>query len=208
MDHFIEGFILQASLIPALGAQNLYVLESGLKKQHHLLVALICTFCDSILIAIGVAGAASIFVQIPTLKIGFGILGLLFLIYYGAKKILEAFGEVNEVQMGTTSALVVKQTILLALSFSLLNPHVYLDTIILIGGYSAKFSELLSRAKFGMGAASFSFIWFFGLSIFASYISKHLKSPKMQRVVALLSGLILLGLSWRLGCNVYNWFKP
>jgi len=208
MDQFIVGFFLQASLIPALGAQNLFVLESGLRKQRHLLVALICTLCDSVLIAIGVAGAASIFVQIPILKIGFGILGLLFLMYYGGKKILEGFGEVSETCVRKTSTINFRQTIFLALSFSLLNPHVYLDTIILIGGYSAKFPELLSRAKFGIGAASFSTIWFFGLSIFASYISLHLKSPKMLRAISLLSGLILLGLSWKLGCDVYKWFKP
>jgi L-lysine exporter family protein LysE/ArgO len=73
MNQFIEGFLLQASLIFALGAQNLFVLESGLKKQRNLLVALICSICDATLIAVGVAGAASIFVQVPTLKIGFGL---------------------------------------------------------------------------------------------------------------------------------------
>jgi L-lysine exporter family protein LysE/ArgO len=96
MNQFIEGFLLQASLILALGAQNLFVLESGLKRQRHLLVALICSICDTVLIAVGVAGAASIFVQVPSLKICSGALGVLFLIYYGVKKILEGFRDFDD----------------------------------------------------------------------------------------------------------------
>jgi arginine exporter protein ArgO len=77
--------------------------------------------------------------------------------------------------------------------------------MILIGGYSAKFPDLFRRAVFGLGAASFSVIWFFGLSLFASALSRFLNNRKMMRIIALVSGLILLGLSWRLGTEVYEW---
>jgi L-lysine exporter family protein LysE/ArgO len=105
----------------------------------------------------------------------------------------------------TATASSLKQVVVLTLSFSLLNPHVYLDTVILIGGYSAKFTALVDRAKFGFGAASFSILWFFGLSVFASILSSFLNNEKMMKRIALVSGLILVGLSWKLGRDVYQW---
>lgn len=205
MELFIEGFLLQASLILALGAQNIFVLESGLKKQRHVLVATVCSICDAILILIGVIGAATLFVKVPLLKIIFGTIGVLFLSFYGFKKLKEAFDNkinVHEEQIGLSS---IKKVILLSLGFSLLNPHVYLDTIILIGGYSAKFKSLSERFIFGSGAASFSALWFFGLAIFAGLMSTILKNPRNMRIVSIISGIILLILSFKLGSDVYAW---
>lgn len=202
---FLEGFLLQASLILALGAQNLFVLESGLKKQRHLAAALVCSVCDALLIAVGVLGAASIFVQVPLLKILFGVAGVAFLFYYGVLKSQEGLfsSEAQTVKSETASDL--KRVVLLSLSFSLLNPHVYLDTVVLIGGYSAKFSELPDRGVFGLGAASFSTLWFFGLAIFASYMGRFLQNSRAMKKVSLVSGIILLVLSWKLGRDVYKW---
>lgn len=205
MSQFFEGFFLQASLIFALGAQNIFVLESGLKKTRPLLVATICTLCDSLLIALGVLGAATIFVQVPLLKIAFGILGVAFLAGYGIKKIREGFSSgAASVKRPTVTS---KEVIGLALSFSLLNPHVYLDTVILIGGYSAKFPALSTRAIFGAGAASFSTLWFFGLAIFGSAASALLNSPSRMKKVSLISGIILLALSIKLGMDVAGWLQ-
>lgn len=206
MPIFLEGFLLQASLILALGAQNIFVLESGLKKQRHLLVAFVCSLCDAILILIGVAGAASVFVQIPILKTGFGILGVLFLLFYGVKKLREGFRPVVAEAGHAETSSSLKKVVLLSLGFSLLNPHVYLDTVILIGGYSAKFSELSSRIQFGAGAASFSTIWFFGLALFAYSCRRLLNNPRGMQVVSILSGIILIVLSFKLGHDVYSWF--
>ncbi len=85
---FWEGFVLQASLILAFGAQNLFVLESGLKKDNHFIVAFICTLCDFILIFIGLMGFSYLFNKFPDLKIVFGLLGVAFLTITGLKKIL------------------------------------------------------------------------------------------------------------------------
>lgn len=205
MTIYSQGFLLQASLILALGAQNLFVLESGLKKQNHLLVALICSICDAFLIAVGVAGAATLFVQIPFLKILFGTLGVIFLIYYGIKKIHESFNVSPESHSQVSAPINLKKVILLSLSFSLLNPHVYLDTVVLIGGYSTKFPEILDRIKFGFGAASFSALWFFGLSQFSYYLSSILKSQKAMKRISFFAGTLLLILAWKLGNDVYNW---
>ncbi|MBY0515964.1 MAG: LysE family transporter [Bacteriovoracaceae bacterium] len=205
MNFFLEGFLLQASLIFALGAQNVFVLESGIKKQNHLLVATICSLCDALLIAIGVAGAASFFVQVPLVKIGFGILGVAFLVFYGLKKIKESFKSSQEGSTKADKKFSRKEVILLSLSFSLLNPHVYLDTIVLIGGYSAKFVELSDRLIFGFGATSFSVLWFYGLSLFAAILNKVLSNQKAMKIIALISGLILIVLALKLGLDVYRW---
>ncbi len=205
MNQFIEGFLLQASLILALGAQNLFVLETGLKKQRNFLVALICSICDTILIGVGIIGATTLFVQIPSLKVIFGILGVLFLFYYGVKKVIEGFANIDNTQIKIQTDITLKQTVLLTLSFSLLNPHVYLDTIILIGGYAAKFLSLEDKIQFGAGVASFSTVWFFGLSLFAYSLSELLKNPKTLKIISLISGTVLLVLSWKLGFDVYQW---
>jgi len=206
MNPYLEGLFLQASLILALGAQNLFVLESGLRKRRHFFVAALCTLCDTTLITLGVLGAASIFVQIPWLKILFGFLGVAFLAYYGLLKLRErpvvsvnaSDGDAEPVSV----ALVAGQT----LAFSLLNPHVYLDTIILIGGYSSRFPLAWDRFVFGMGASTFSLIWFFGLSFAAAAMSRTMNNSKVMRCVSVVSGVVLLALALKLGMDVWGWW--
>lgn len=203
---FLQGFFLQASLILALGAQNIFVLNSGLKKEHHYLVALVSSLCDTFLIFVGVLGVASIFVQVPLLKILLGLCGVLFLVYYGVLKLNEARVGVNlsieDSQIGNR-----KKTILTTLGFSLLNPHVYLDTVVLIGGYSAKFDDFLARFYFGLGASLFSTLWFFALVLLASVSSQFLKNQRAMKMVSFVSGVILITLSMKLGWDVYSWVK-
>lgn len=201
---FLQGFLLQASLILALGAQNIFVLQSGLRRERHLLVALVSAVCDALLIFVGVLGVATIFVQVPILKIALGVVGVGFLLFYGLLKIREAKNGMhvsNDVIQTTT----LKRTLFTTLGFSLLNPHVYLDTVVLIGGYSSKFVLLAERFNFGAGAATFSTIWFFGLALLASALRKLLDNPKAMRIVSLISGLILIVLAFKLGRDVYGW---
>jgi L-lysine exporter family protein LysE/ArgO len=195
---FIQGFFLQASLILALGAQNIFVLNSGLRREHHLLVALISSICDTLLVFVGVLGIASIFVQIPVLKIGLGIVGVGFLLFYGILKLREAKRGTTVLQE-STRVTTIKHTIFTSLGFSLLNPHVYLDTVVLIGGYSYE------RFYFGAGAASFSTIWFFSLALLAAFGSRLLNNVQAMRVVSLISGLVLLILAVKLGRDVWSW---
>ncbi len=202
---FVQGFFLQASLILALGAQNIFVLNSGLRRQRHLLVALVSSFCDALLVFVGVLGVATIFVQVPALKISLGVVGIGFLLFYGLLKLKEAKNGF-EISYESKQATSTKQTILTALGFSLLNPHVYLDTVVLIGGYSTKFSDLTERFYFGAGASSFSTIWFFGLALLASLGSRLLSDPKAMRIISLISGVILVALAIKLGIDVVGWF--
>jgi len=200
----IQGFLLQASLILALGAQNIFVLNSGLRKKRHFLVALVSSICDTTLIFVGVLGVATFFIQYPILKISLGIAGVSFLFFYGAMKINESR---NTIAITTTSSDTTNfwQTVFASLAFSLLNPHVYLETIVLVGGYSSKFSVLSERFFFGLGASSFSTLWFFGLAFSASLFGSFLNNQKAMRMVSLVSGIILVLLALKLGAEVTHW---
>lgn len=203
---FAQGFFLQASLILALGAQNIFVLNSGLRRQRHLLVASVCSVCDMLLVFIGVLGVATIFMQFPLLKIGLGVLGVGFLFYYGLLKLKEAKNG-TVLTESASQKMTIRKTILTSLGFSLLNPHVYLDTVVLIGGYSSKFSDIGERFYFGLGASLFSAIWFFSLALVASAANRFLNNPKSMRWVSLISSLVLMGLALKLGYDVWDWIR-
>lgn len=204
MANFWEGFILQAGLILALGAQNVFVLESGLKRNHHILVASICTLCDVVLIGVGVAGAATLFARYPQLKQTVGMLGVGFLIHYAYLKLKEKHHEAVK-QEGHGSK---KGAIASALAFSLLNPHVYLDTQILIGGYATRIAGMDERYLFGAGAAVFSAIWFYTLAIGAAKMNRFFSDVKIRRVISICTGIILLLLAAKLGNDLFHWFEP
>jgi L-lysine exporter family protein LysE/ArgO len=201
---FTEGLLLQAGLIFALGAQNIFVLEAGLKKEHPLGVSFTCFFCDLLLIMIGVAGAGSIFSAFSQLKILIGLVGVLFLAYYGLSKIFLPQGVVNfEEKSKIKSGL--KNSILLAMTFSLLNPHAYLDAFILIGGYSVKYHALNDRFVLGFGAACFSLLWFIFLIRASSLMKPLFSNVKSLRIITACCGVVLVVLSFRLGLDVYSW---
>ena len=203
---FAQGFFLQASLILALGAQNIFVLNSGLHRQRHLLVATVCTLCDALLILGGVLGVATFFIQIPTLKICLGVIGVCFLFIYAILKLREFWRGVEfpDSDFVTVST---RKIIFTSLGFSLLNPHVYLDTVVLVGGYSTAFSIFYERLYFGIGAATFSLVWFFSLAILASYGARVLRNRKAMGTISLISGVILMILAIKLGFDVTGWIE-
>lgn len=204
---FLEGLVLQASLIFALGAQNLFVLESGLKRQHHLMVSIVCFLCDLTLILLGVAGAATLFTHYPYLKIMVGLLGVSFLFSYGLSKLLSTSLTTTLVQESSSFKIPMKKSILLALTFSILNPHAYLDAFILIGGFSAKYDAMMDRIVLGLGAAFYSGIWFLLLSSLSSVMKPFLEHPGRMRWVMSTAGVALIVLSGKLGIDVMGWVR-
>jgi L-lysine exporter family protein LysE/ArgO len=201
---YVEGMLLQAGLIFALGPQNLFVLESGLKRHYHLTVSVVCFLCDLTLIMLGTAGAATFFNRFPEVKILVGILGVGFLVLYGIEKLrhrdqrhlsLEAHGRRSCYRAAIYSAVI----------FSVVNPHAYLDGIVLIGGYSSKYGELNQRLMLGWGAASFSLLWFLLLSIGASVMVPLFNSERKLRFIMTCAGVVLLGLSLKLSGDVVGW---
>ncbi|MFP5384888.1 MAG: LysE/ArgO family amino acid transporter [Bacteriovoracia bacterium] len=203
---YLEGMLLQASLIFALGPQNLFVLESGLKRHYHLTVSFVCFFCDLTLIMLGVAGAATFFNQFPQIKIIVGLLGVLFLILYGVGKLKHDDQEHLQFE-NNGKRTCYKAAIVSAVVFSVVNPHAYLDGIVLIGGYSSKYTDLSTRLALGLGAASFSLIWFLLLSVGASVMVPFFKSEKRMRFIMSSAGIILIIMSAKLGMDVFTWIE-
>lgn len=203
---FMEGLLLQASLIFALGAQNLFVLESGIRRHYPVSISFVCFACDLTLIMLGVAGAGTLFSAFPLIKIVVGILGVIFMFQYGLGKLLGPVGakELNDVLEHKKN---LKRSLMLAVTFSVLNPHAYLDAFILIGGFSSKYALLSDRLLVGLGAAAFSLIWFLVLSGASSVMKPLLCQPSRMRVVMSVAGLFLLFLSAKLGMDVYSWIK-
>lgn len=201
---FLEGMLIQAGLIFALGPQNLYVLESGLKRRHHLAVSFACFFCDLLLIMAGVIGAATIFNEFPQIKIVVGVIGVGFLILYGIGKLTH---ENSEIIFNEDKNSGLRIAILNAVTFSIVNPHAYLDGLVLIGGYSSKYSDLDLRLALGLGAATFSLIWFLVLSTGAAIMMPFFQNPKRMRLIMSSAGLVLLFLSAKLSIDVYGWIE-
>ncbi|EPZ49290.1 translocator protein, LysE family [Bacteriovorax sp. BAL6_X] len=201
---FSQGFLLQASLILALGAQNLFVIDVGLKKNNHILAATICSICDVALILLGVLGVSALLVKTPIFKVGVGGVGALFLLYYSYLKLKESFFGIEMKKDGKTERLSKKLIILTTLSFTLLNPHVYIDTFFLVGGYSTKFESIKDKLTFGFGAGLFSMLWFYFLAYFSSRFSTFLTKEKNLKKVSFFTGLILAYLAYMLGFDAYR----
>jgi L-lysine exporter family protein LysE/ArgO len=203
---FLEGLVLQASLIFALGAQNIFVLESGLRRRHPVAVSFACFFCDFVIIMLGVMGAATIFNGFPQLKIMVGVLGIGFLFYYGWTKLRTSEEELTlKDKMFQGKGL--KWCVLSAITFSVVNPHAYLDGIVLIGGYSSKYIAIEQRFALGMGAAIYSLVWFLFLSFASSFLMPVFKDARRMRILMSTSGMVLIVLSVKLGLDVYSWFQ-
>ncbi|MDC0255025.1 LysE family transporter [Bacteriovoracales bacterium] len=189
---FWEGFVLQASLILAFGAQNLFVLESGLKKDNHFIVAFICTLCDFILILIGLMGFSYLFNKFPNLKVVFGLLGVAFLTITGLKKILaQKVSNEQEVKSNPPKSSKLS-TVFKTLGFSLLNPLVYVDTVFLIGGTGARFENFNFKISFWLGASLCSGLWFFGLTYLSGQMELLRDRPYFFDKISKISGILLL----------------
>ncbi len=202
---FLEGFLLQASLIFALGAQNLFVLESGMRRQYHLTVSFVCFLCDLTIIMLGVMGAATLFHHFPEFKIVVGIVGIIFLLQYGIGKLRSPKEDVYLSDVLKEKSL--RNSILSAITFSILNPHAYLDGVVLIGGYSSKYAELPMRMGVGLGAAACSLVWFLVLSSASGMMMPLFQNPRRMRFVMGTAGVVLIFLSARLSVDVYGWLQ-
>lgn len=186
---FIQGFIISASLIIAIGAQNAFVLKLGLQRQHLLPVVLVCAFSDAIMIAAGVAGMGVLVQQseLALTIITWG--GFLFLAVYGSQAFLRAFKS-EEMHVANGGAISLKRAILTVLAFTYLNPHVYLDTVLLIGSLSAQWQGQ-DRMIYGFGAMAASFVWFFSLGYGARILTPLFEKPLAWRILDFFIGLVM-----------------
>lgn len=187
---FINGLALGAGLIVAIGAQNAYLLSRALRNQHQYAVALFCSITDASLICLGIFGMGYLVHALPDLLLWISWGGVVFLFIYGALSFKSAAeNHYMEVDYSRSEYSLIK-VLTVAASVSLLNPHVYLDTVILLGGIS---SQYLGSEKlwFGFGAVTASFIWFFGLAWGARWLMPVFKNPMAWRILDSLIGIIM-----------------
>ena len=181
MSYFILGFFTGLSLILAIGAQNIFVIEQGLKKQFIFIVCVICTFSDFLLIFLGIFlfhYFESFFS--PSVELILNILLFLFLVHFIWKKLknINTNFEIN--QKNETKSL--GSVIIKTLGFTYLNPHVYSDTVFFLGNFSKSFL-INQKLSFGFGATFSSIIFFFTLGYLSKFLSNYLNSNKVWRII-------------------------
>lgn len=191
----ISGFLLGASLIIAIGAQNAFILRQGLLRQHVFVLALICALSDALLIAAGVAGLGTLISRSPNLIMAVTIGGALFLFTYAIIAFRRAI-KPDVLTAARSGEARLWPAVAACLAFTFLNPHVYLDTVVLLGGLSAAY-EGQARLAYGLGAMTASFVWFFGLGYGARLLEPVFARPAAWRVLDLLIGMVMtaIGLS-------------
>ena len=177
---FIQGMGIGGSLIIAVGAQNAFVLKQGIKRSYTLPIALLCSMIDALMITAGVAGLGHIIESFPTIKHVASFGGAAFLLWYGANALKASFVATGIEMEQADNADTFKKAVLTTLGISLLNPHLYLDTVVLLGSISTQFDDL-HRPWFGAGAVLASFIWFFGLSFGARLLAPIFTRPAAWR---------------------------
>ena len=192
----IEGFLLGASLIIAIGAQNAFVLRQGLVRRHVFAVASVCSLSDAILIAAGVGGLGSLIRQAPSLLRAVAYAGAVFLAAYAAFSFRRALRPAT-LRPAAEEATSLAATVATCLALTWLNPHVYLDTVVLVGGLSSRHAPQAAVA-FGVGAAVASVVWFFGLAYGARVMAPLFAKPKAWRVLDLGIALVMAALAARL----------
>ena len=183
MSFLLLGFFTGLSLILAIGAQNIFVIEQGLKKQYVFLVCLICSLSDLILIFLGIF-LFEYFRNLITnaVELFFNILLLVFLVYFIIGKVRFNYGNLSINLKNTKGSLT--NVIIKTLGFTYLNPHVYSDTVFFLGNFSKNFL-ITQKYYFGIGAAIASFLFFFSLGFLSKFLSKYLQSQMVWKFINL-----------------------
>ncbi len=183
---FLKGLGMGASLIIAIGAQNAFVLVQGIRRNHHVPVAGLCALLDAILISAGVLGLGTLVASSPVLRLIAGIGGALFLFIFGLKSLLRVRKR-QSLQADTTAEnqRSLQRTLLATLAVSLLNPHVYLDTVVMLGVISGNYAGN-GRYLFGLGAVCASLCWFFLLAQCGKWLAPAFSRPRAWQVLNVL----------------------
>ena len=180
MEYFILGFFTGLSLILAIGAQNIFVMEQGLKKQHIFIICFICAISDLILIFLGIF-LFEFFKEFFNYQVEliFNILLFIFLIYFILGKIKYTGGDV---EVDTSKKISLKKAIIKTIAFTYLNPHVYSDTVFFLGNFSKNFL-ITDKYYFGLGASIASFLFFYCLGYLSKYLSRFIQKPTTWRLI-------------------------
>jgi len=194
---FLQGMALGAGLIVAIGAQNAFVLTQSIKKQHHWLIAAICSLSDMFLIVIGTNGVGSLIASNLYIQNAARWGGALFLVIMGWRSFIDATKK-NSLKPSAEVYSSRNTIIMLTLSFTFLNPHVYLDTVLFLGGIGGQFAVRGERAMFATGASAASVLWFFGLAWAGVRLAPLFARESAWRFLHCGVGLVMWGIAWKL----------
>jgi L-lysine exporter family protein LysE/ArgO len=190
---FFPGLLLGLSLIVAIGAQNAFVLRQGIRGEHVLAVCLTCAASDALLILVGVGGFAQASSWVPWLETATRYAGAAFLFVYGLRSFWAAARSGNVLTPADTIPVSLGATLATCLALTWLNPHVYLDTVVLVGSVSTQFAE--NKGLFALGAITASFIFFFSLGYGAYLLRPVFARPGAWRVLELGIGIVMCTIS-------------
>lgn len=187
----VAGFFTGLSLIIAIGAQNAYVLRLGLMRHHVFAAVLFCAISDALLIIAGVAGLGAVIQQLPLLLELFRYAGAAYLIWFGISAVRRALKPSSLEAQGEALPLIKTLATMAALTW--LNPHVYLDTVILLGSIGNQFTP--NQWWFALGAAAGSFVWFFSLGYGAKLLSRFMASVRFWQVLDVIIALVMFSIA-------------
>lgn len=189
----LSGFALGASLIVAIGAQNAFVLRQGIRREQVAVVVAVCVACDWALISAGAMGFGSLIARFPIVTAIAAWGGAAFLAVHGALSLKSAFASeaLADDAADVRPALTARAALVATLAVSLLNPHVYLDTVVLLGSVAAQY-PMPARAYFAAGAMGASLVWFAGLGFGARLLAPLFRRPVAWRVL----DFVIAGVMW------------
>ena len=187
---FVQGGLLGFSLILAIGAQNAFVLRQGLRGEHVLLVCLVCAVSDAVLISVGVAGFGALVTRLPWIEFVFRYGGAFFLLVYALRSFRSALSSGLGMQVDGGAERSWQRVLLVCLGFTWLNPHVYLDTMMLLGAASTAYPG--ARLSFALGAILSSFVFFFSLGYGARLLQPVFARPLAWRWLDAVIGTVML----------------
>ena len=196
MTGFLSGFFLGFSLILAIGAQNAFILKQGLLRQHVFLLCMICALSDAILINVGVFSFSFFSKRFSVIEPVARYGGAAFLFYYGARSYWAAFKKSNAMRVAVDSNASVESAVLMCLALTWLNPHVYLDTMMLIGSVSTQYPS--EKVQFAVGASLASFVFFFSLGYGARLLAPVFRQPRAWKVLDGFIGTVMWGIATNL----------
>jgi len=184
-----KGFALSASLIVSIGAQNMFVLRQGLRREHVLPVVLFCAVADSVLVIAGVNGLGQLLAAVPGLSIALSLGGATFLAWYAVGAFRRAMrSEALIIEDGASLSL--GAALAATAAFTLLNPHVYIDTVMLMGAVGSSLPES-QRLFFIIGASTFATVWFAAIGFGARFLAPLFARPLAWRVLDVVTGLMM-----------------
>ncbi|HGM9840587.1 TPA: arginine exporter ArgO [Proteus mirabilis] len=187
---FFQGFLLSAAMILPIGAQNAFILQQGSKKQYHLMSASLCALSDVILISGGVFGGSALLSQSEYLLLLITWGGVAFLLWYGWNAFKTAFTKEIALSQNENQVKSRWRVIVTLVAVTWLNPHVYLDTFVVLGSIGGQLTAEL-RPWFTFGALFASISWFFALSLLAAWFSPILSQVTAQRIINLFVGCVM-----------------